>query len=197
MSPLSSRPLHQGTPAKLWGRLLHNVQNSYTSTRDLQFSTPKSAVWTYELRHHVLHWHKWQTTFPCMQICIHVLFMFAQRHIYVRPWKARVNVWCHSSGDSIYLGVWCGRSLWLFCCCFFEVRSFTVPSKFPKNEVDRHDWSQNAERRWWTEAVARCLAWRHTPRIPELTSRGPTWTTEFQGNPGRVRTCPTNKKTTN
>lgn len=25
---------------------------------------------------------------------------------------------------------------------FFEVRSFTVPSKFPKNEVDRHDWSQ-------------------------------------------------------
>lgn len=25
----------------------------------------------------------------------------------------------------------------VFCCCFFEVRSFTVPSKFPKNEVDR------------------------------------------------------------
>lgn len=25
---------------------------------------------------------------------------------------------------------------------FFEVRSFTVPSKFPKNEVNWHDWSQ-------------------------------------------------------
>lgn len=38
---------------------------------------------------------------------------------------------------------------------------------------------------------------RYIPRTPELISRGPAWTTKFQGNPGRVRTCLRKQRTTN